>query len=387
MEMIKPTEGHILNGLGLSDIQTPCTIIDLVALEKNAQVIERVRSATGVKILAALKAFALWKLFPVIAPYCDGTCASGPIEAQLGKDYFPGEVHVFSPGYSDEDMRMCAELSHHMVFNSVHQLHTFQRLSQQEGYADVSVGLRINPEYSEVETESYNPCAVGSRLGIRKRDLALKDMIGVDGLHFHTMCEQDSYTLERTLSIVEKKFAEYLDRCSWVNCGGGHHITNPAYDVDHLIAVLQAFQQRHPHVQIYLEPGEAIALGTGVLLATVQDVVQADIPVAILDVSATAHMPDVLEMPYSPDVWGTGGDWSCRLAGNSCLTGDVIGVYRFPAPLERGDKVVFGDMAHYTTVKTTTFNGVRLPSLATWDGQTFQLLNTFGYEAYRDRLS
>ena len=308
----------------------------------------------------------------------------------MGRTRFGGEVHAFSPGYGERDLAECLDLCDHLVFNSFSQ---WKRFKAQVAAAPrrVSCGLRINPEHGEVEVELYNPCAPGSRLGIRRAAFTGESLDGLEGLHFHTMCEQGPDVLERTLAAVEARFGDLLPRLRWLNCGGGHHITNPQYDVDHLIRLLRDFRARHPHLAIYLEPGEAVAIGTGALVATVMDVVQADVPIAILDCSATAHMPDVLEMPYRPDVWGAGEPGSkavtVRLAGNSCLAGDVIGDFSFDAVPAVGSRLVFGDMAHYTTVKTTMFNGVRLPALAAWDGARVQILREFAYADYEMRLS
>jgi len=390
MDMIVPTEGLILQGLDPGRLPSPCTVIDLAALRRNAAVLARVRREAEVRVLAALKAFATWKLFPVLAAELDGACASGACEARLAREHFGGEVHAYSPGFSAVDLADCLQTCDHLVFNSAAQWQRFREPCLASGKI---CGLRINPEYAEVATALYNPCAAGSRLGIRRPELDAMDLSGISGLHFHTMCEQGPDVLERTLAVVEERFGDYFDRISWLNCGGGHHITNPGYDIEYLIRVLRAFRSRHPHLQVYLEPGEALAIGAGALVGSVCDIVDNQGAIAVLDVSVTAHMPDVLEMPYRPDVWGGGpvGDVGhrYRLAGNTCLAGDVIGDYVFTRPLTVGDRIVFGDMAHYTTVKTSMFNGVRLPDLASWDIETGELriLRRFGYEDYRDRLS
>lgn len=388
MEMIVPTQGRILQGLDLAALPSPCTVIDLAALRANAALLARVRREAGVAVLAALKAYACWPTFPILAATLDGCCASGPIEARLGRDHFGGEVHAYSPAFSAADIAECVTTCDHLIFNSLAQWRGFRSLLT-GSERRIAAGLRINPEYTEVATALYDPCAAGSRLGIRACDLIEADLAGISGLHFHTMCEQGPEVLERTLAVVEKRFAQWLPQMHWLNCGGGQHITNPAYDVDKLIAILKAFRARHPHLRLYLEPGEALVLGCGALVGTVLDVIDNGGAIALLDVSATAHMPDVLEMPYQPEVWGLGrGSHQVRLAGNSCLAGDVIGAYACRDLPFIGQRIVFGDMAHYTSVKSTTFNGVRLPALATWDPDVRELrvLRRFGYEDYRDRL-
>lgn len=384
-------------------VPSPCFVVDRRLLEKNALILERVRREAGCKVLLALKGFSMWSTFDVIAPHLDGACASGPIEAELARREFAprggSEVHTYSPAFSEEDLAETLPLTDHLVFNSPSQLarhlpavRAYERASGRH----IEVGMRLNPEYAEVEVELYNPCALGSRLGSRRAVIGDALPEGLDGLHFHAMCEQGADVFARVLAHFEAKFGDWLPRVKWLNCGGGHWITKPDYDVDLLVRTITDLRRRHPHLTIYLEPGEAAAVDTGVLVATVLDIHQAGhddlaLPVALLDVSATCHMPDVLEMPYRPTIHGAGepGEhpYTYRLGGPTCLAGDVIGDWSFPAPLVPGDRVVFADMAHYTMVKTTMFNGVKHPSIATWDGRTLNVVRRFGYEDFRSRLS
>ncbi|WP_110666313.1 carboxynorspermidine decarboxylase [Salinicola halophilus] len=377
------------------DIQTcpsPAYVVDDARLERNLELLARVQAESGAKILLALKGFAMWDTFPLVSRYLVGTTASGQDEARLGAETFGGEVHCYSPAFTVPEMEVVLRYADHLSFNSPGQWHYF-RQTVEEAPRDVSCGLRVNPEHSTGEVALYDPCAPGSRLGTRAGDLRPGDLEGLDGLHFHTLCEQDSDALEATLDAFETKFGGYLGGLRWVNFGGGHHITRPGYDIERLIRVVREFKARYPHLEVYLEPGEAIALNTGFLVATVLDIVDNDGPIAILDTSATAHMPDVLEMPYRPEI--IGGAYpgekahTYRLGGTTCLAGDVIGDYAFDAPLEIGDRLVFTDMAHYTMVKTTTFNGIRLPAICRVEAtsRVVTTVKTFGYEDYRQRLS
>jgi len=370
---------------------SPCYVCDLGLLRRNLEVIAGVRRRTGCKILLALKGFAMFSTFPLISRYLQGTCASSPHEARLGKEEFGGEVHVYAPAYSQEDMEELLPLVNHISFNSIKQWQ-YHKKKVQGCARPIRCGLRINPQYSEVKVELYNPCAPDSRLGITVDELQGADLAGISGLHFHTMCEQNSDTLERTLVVVEKKFGPYFANLQWINFGGGHHISRSDYDVDRLCAIVNSFQERYG-LEVYLEPGEAIALNAGMLVTTILDIIERDRPIAVLDTSAAAHMPDVLEMPYRPEVIGGGspGDkkYTYQLAGLSCLAGDVIGYYSFDAPLITGQKLVFLDMLHYTMVKNNTFNGVQLPAIATYEPQddTVKVIKEFGYQDYRSRLS
>ena len=377
--------------LDLSRVQSPAYVIDMAALERNLTTLAHAQAASGCTILLALKGFATWSTFPLVGRYLDGVSASGPDEARLGREELGKQVHTYCPAFSEESLRESIRYSDHVVFNSPSQIARFRSLIEQH-VSEVSFGLRINPEHSEVDVAIYDPCAPGSRLGATREQLRDADLRGIDGLHFHTLCELGADALERTLAAMEERFAPWLENAKWVNFGGGHHITKPGYDVGLLIDLIRAFRHEH-QVDVFLEPGEAIGLQTGVLVSMVLDIVDNDGPIAILDVSATAHMPDVLEMPYRPEVRGAGmpGElpYDYALGGLSCLAGDMIGTYSFDAPLRVGDKLVFEDMGHYTMVKTTTFNGVRLPSIALYDpgDDSYRVQREFTYEDYRDRLS
>lgn len=368
-------------------LKTPCYLVERERIAGNCQILSSVRSRTGCKILLALKGFAMFSLFPLIGRYLDGVCASGLNEARLGREEFGGEVHTFSPAFREDDFAEIVCLSDHLVFNSWSQWRKFGPTASGR-----QTGLRINPGYSEVETALYDPCAPKSRLGILAEDLAGKDLAGIDGLHFHVMCEQGADTLERVLEHVERKFGHLLGDMQWLNFGGGHHITRMGYDVDLLCSLIDRFQQRYG-LQVYLEPGEAVALEAGVLIASVLDLVKNETEIAILDTSAEAHMPDVLAMPYRPHIIGSGlpgvFPHTYRLAGNTCLAGDVIGDYSFPEPLLPGRRLIFTDMAHYTMVKNTTFNGINLPSIAIYDAEidAVEMVREFGYQDFRTRLS
>jgi carboxynorspermidine decarboxylase len=374
-------------------VPSPCYVVDLERLEGNLKLLREVQEQSEAKVLLALKGFAMHATFPLVREYLAGITASGPHEAQLGHDFFGKEVHVYAAAFSPSDIEAVLPIAHHISFNSVGQWKRYKERIQNPGQK-ISPGLRINPEYSEVEVELYNPCAPGSRLGVRRSAICVEDLDGLEGLHFHTMCEQGPKTLARTLEHFEKKFGEFIPQMKWVNFGGGHHITAPNYDREHLVALIKRFRYKWPHLQVYLEPGEAIAINTGVLVSTVLDVFETpEGNMAILDISATCHMPDVLEMPYRPEVVDAGlpgeRSWDCRLGGMSCLAGDMLEVYSFDHPLEVGDQLIFRDMAHYTMVKTTTFNGIQHPHLATWDPRRkdFQVVRKYGYSDYRDRLS
>ncbi len=375
-------------------VPSPCFVVDELAVERNLKILHRVQEESGAKVLAALKAFSLWRLAPLVAKYLSGTCASGLHEARLGREEYGGEVHVFSAAYTEQDLREILKLADHVVFNSFGQWQRFQPLIQEARIArpHLRFGLRINPQHSEGDVPIYDPCAPCSRLGIPLSQFEGQSLEGITGLHFHTLCEQDVEPLKRTLMAVEEKFGHLLPQMEWVNFGGGHHITEPGYQVDELIELIRDFSTRY-QVQVFLEPGEAVAIHTGVLVTEVLDLAWNDMAQAILDTSATCHMPDILEMPYRPTVIGAGlpGELAhnYRLGGMTCLAGDVIGDYSFASPLEVGRRLVFDDMSHYTMVKTTTFNGINLPSIALWNPETDQLrvIRQFGYEDFRQRLS
>lgn len=372
--------------IDISKIPTPCYVCEEALLQKNLDLLDYVQKESGAKILLALKGYAMWSTFPRIGKVLCGTAASGLWEARLGREEMGKEVHTFSPAYQDDEIEEIADISDHMVFNSFAQ---WKRFRSRVG--GVSCGIRINPEYSEIEKEIYNPCARGSRLGVRLENFEEDELDGIEGLHFHTHCEQNSDALERTLQVVEEKFGKYVHGMKWVNFGGGHHITRAGYDVKKLVGLIKNFTKKY-RVQVYLEPGEAVGWQVGPLVSSVVDIVNNGIDIAILDVSISNHMPDCLEMPYRPAVRGAGevGEFghTYRFGGPTCLAGDFIGDYSFPEPLTTGDKVVFEDMIHYTFVKSTTFNGIRLPSLGLWtpDGK-FRLVREFVYEDYKGRLS
>lgn len=384
-----------ITDLDWASVPSPCFVVDRRLLERNARILGQVRAEAGCKVLLALKGFSMWSTFDVFRPHLDGCCASGPIEAELARDKFCAgaakEVHTYSPAFAEADVAETLRFTDHLVFNTPAQLARHLPAVRACG-RPIAVGLRVNPEYAEVAVDLYNPCARGSRLGSTRDAIGAELPAGVDGLHFHALCEQGAAVFARVLSHVETKFGDWFPRIRWLNCGGGHWITKPDYDLPLLIRTIRELKARHPHLAIYLEPGEAAAVDTGVLVATVIDVHEnAGVKLALLDVSVTCHMPDVLEMPYRPTIHGAGDAGATahtyRLGGPTCLAGDVIGEWSFAAPLKPGDRVVFADMSHYTMVKTTMFNGVKHPSLATWDGQELKIVRRFGYEDFRDRLS
>ncbi|MEZ0388854.1 MAG: carboxynorspermidine decarboxylase [Verrucomicrobium sp.] len=373
-------------------VSTPAYVVDLALLKKNLTLLQQVQEATGAKILLALKGFSMFSTFPLVRQYLQGCCASGLHEALLAHHEFGKEVHVYCPAYKEAEMEQILPIACHLSFNSLAQWRRFQPVVEAATGNRPSPGLRVNPEVSTVEVAMYDPCSPGCRLGTRDVELEDADLSGLEGLHFHALCEQNSDVLERVIASVETRFPKFLKQVKWVNMGGGHHITKPGYDVERLVRIVKAFRERHG-VDVYLEPGEAIALNTGYLVTSVLDIVGVEEKTAILDTSATCHMPDVLEMPYRPQIIGAGMpqefSHTYKLGGTSCLAGDVIGAYSFPEPLQIGQKLVFTDMAHYTMVKTTTFNGVPHPDIATYNPETDDLsvVRQFGYEDFRNRLS
>lgn len=385
----------------LSQIPSPCYVLEEARLRRNLQLIRSVKEAAGVNIILAFKAYALWKSFPIIREYIPCSTASSIHEARLAFEEMGCPAHTYSPAYTERDFPAILRYSSHITFNSLSQFEHFYPQVVADGNR-VSCGLRINPEYSEVETDLYNPCAPGSRLGITADKLAHLPQ-GVEGLHFHTLCESTSYDLEKTLVRVEERFGHLLPQVKWLNMGGGHLMTRQGYDTDHLVRLLRDFKQRHPNLELILEPGSAFGWQTGPLVSTIVDIVENHgIRTAILDVSFACHMPDCLEMPYQPTVRGAvtlPQDWdtavreapagSClyRLGGNSCLSGDFMGTWAFDHPLQVGEYILFEDMIHYTTVKTTMFNGIHHPAIGFWtkDGRA-QVLRQFSYEDYRDRM-
>ncbi|MEJ2471063.1 MAG: carboxynorspermidine decarboxylase [Desulfuromonadales bacterium] len=385
----------VLIGIDIPNIlalaPSPSYVIDLGRLRHNLAILDEVQRRSGAKILMALKAFAMWSTFPLIRETLQGVCASSPWEARLGRETFGGEVHSFAAAFKTSDVDDLLTISDHLVFNSFGQLERFRPLWEPQAER-VSIGLRVNPEHSEGHTEIYDPCAKNSRLGIPRRAFDGQSLQGIEGLHFHTLCEHLFEPLARTAAVFEDKFGEFLPAMKWLNLGGGHHITREGYDIDGLVELVKYFREKYA-VEVYLEPGEAVVIGTGLLVGEVLDVVPNEIPTAILDVSATCHMPDILEMPYRPDIYG-GEDpgiqaHTYRLGGPSCLAGDIIGDWSFAKPLQAGDRLAFLDMAHYTMVKTTTFNGIALPHLCVYEPETggLRVVRSFEYEDFRSRLS
>lgn len=382
-------------------LPSPCYVVEETLLRRNLALIRSIAQEAGVEFILAFKAFALWRTFPIFREYISHTTASSLYEARLAYEEFGSKAHTYSPAYEDGTFGEMARLSSHITFNSLSQLRRFApRLAEMAEAERPEVGLRINPERSEIQTALYDPCAPGSRFGVLSSQLSRVGLPScVDGLHCHCHCESSSYALENTLSAIEKKFGEWLPKVKWLNLGGGHLVTRKDYDVPHLIALLKAFRERHPNMKIILEPGSAFAWQTGTLRSRVVDVVENHgIRTAILNVSFTCHMPDCLEMPYHPAVRGAetieephdGCELEpnvYRLGGNSCLSGDYMGYWRFPHALEVGDEVTFEDMIHYTTVKTNMFNGIHHPSIAMLHtDDTLEVLRDYGYEDYRDRM-
>lgn len=384
-------------GLDFSKVSTPAYIVDLSKLEENLRLLAKVEEESGARILLALKGFSMYGVFGLVNKYLKGTTSSGINEALLAKEYFGGEVHVYNPAFERGELEELAKFAHTIVFNSQRQVEKYaglaRKIAGENGNENLEIGLRVNPEYAEVETDIYNPCAPGSRLGALRSELDDSVFGKIDMLHFHAMCEQNSDVLGRILAHFEKKFGDVIGKVKKLNFGGGHHITKPGYDAAKLVGLVKGFYKRYPNIEkIYLEPGEAIALNTGVFASRVMETVKNGCDIAILDCSATCHMPDVLEMPYRPQIFGAGlpGEkaHTYSLGGRSCLAGDRIGDYSFDAPLGEGDVLVFGDMAHYTMVKTTTFNGVNLPDIATWNPETkeYKVLKSFGYNEFKSRI-
>ena len=378
----------------LSQVPSPCHVLHRGLLESNLRILRSVMDRSGAKILLALKGFAQFSEAKLVSKYLAGTTASGIHEALLGREEFGGEVHAYSPAFKDEEFTHLLRVADHISFNSPSQWKRHRAAALAAG-RKVSFGLRVNPEHAEVDVELYNPCATGSRLGTLRSEIkSPADLDGLEGLHFHTMCQQGSDVLERTVAAFEAKFGEFIPQMKWVNFGGGHHITREGYDLDRLVRIIKGFRQRWgEHIQVYLEPGEAIGIGTGVLVGTVLDLVHNGVDIAVIDISATCHMPDTLEMPYRADIVDADLPGKLphtyRLGSVTCLAGDVIGDYSFPEPLKIGQRIVFLDMSHYTFVKNTTFNGVPLPAIASYDpasGQT-QVVRRFGYADYKNRLS
>lgn len=372
----------------LYSIETPCYVVDEKRLTENLVILRDVANRAGCKILLAQKAFSMFSVYPLIGRYLDGTTASGLFEAKLGNEEMGKETHVFSAAYMEKEFDEIVKICDHISFNSFPQ---WQKYGKKALDAGRSCGIRINPQHSTQEHGIYDPCAEGSRLGVTIENFRPALLEGIDGLHFHTLCEQNSDALIETVAAVEEKFGEFLPQMKWVNFGGGHHITREDYDREALIDCILRFKEKY-HVEVYLEPGEAIALNAGYLVTSVLDIVHNGIDIALLDASAACHMPDVIEMPYRPPLW-QGGEpnekaYTYRLAGATCLAGDVIGDFSFAQPLSIGDKLVFMDMAIYSMVKNNTFNGMCLPSIAVLhESGELNIIRKFGYEDFKGRLS
>jgi len=380
-----------------TNIPSPCFVLEESLLRKNLALIDHVQKSAGCKIILALKGFSMYSAFPIVKEYLQGATASSLHEIMLINDFLGEKAHTYMPAYLDREFSEVLERSSHITFNSLSQWERFQsrveEFKKNNPDSFLSCGIRVNPQYSEVETEMYNPCVPGSRLGVTRDKLPDILPEGIDGIHFHTLCENDSSTLERTLEALESRFSGLLHQAKWLNMGGGHLMTREGYDTEKLIDLVRAIKDKY-NLEVILEPGSAIAWRTGELVTTVLDVMDSQgVQVAILDTSFAAHMPDTLEMPYKPSIRGAFNDAvpgkpTYRMGGMTCLAGDFIGDYSFSEPLKIGDLVVFEDMIHYTMVKTTTFNGVNLPSIGIWrDDSYFQLVRSFGYESFKDRLS
>lgn len=377
-----------------SDIPSPCYVVEEELLHRNLQLVKSVADRAGVEIIMAFKAFAIWKLFDITRQYIPHSTASSLSEARLAYEYLGSKAHTFAPVYKDSEIETIAQCSSHITFNSLTQYERHRAVTERY---NISCGIRINPEYSDVETDLYNPCAPGSRFGIIRDQLPAQLPAGIEGLHFHTLCESTSYDLENTLRVVEERFAPWLSQVKWINMGGGHLMTRAGYDTEHLIQLLQGFKSRHPHLHVILEPGSAHVWRTGVLVSEIQDIVENHgIRTAIVDVSFACHMPDCLEMPYQPKIIGATiiedekeqhTPHNYRMGGNSCLSGDFVGSWAFDHELKVGERIVFEDMNHYTNVKTHMFNGITHPSIALrrLDG-TIEILRRYTFEDYLHRM-
>ena len=381
-----------------NEIPSPCYVVEEELLHKNLQLIKSVSERSEAEIIMAFKAFAIWKLFDITRQYIPHSTASSLSEAKLAYEKLGSKAHTFAPVYKDSEIETIAQCSSHITFNSLAQYYRHKTVAEKYG---ISCGVRINPEYSDVETDLYNPCAPGSRFGIIRDQLPEQLPEGIEGLHFHTLCESTSYDLENTLKVVEERFAPWLSQVKWINMGGGHLMTRAGYDTEHLIQLIKGFKMRHPHLHVILEPGSAHVWRTGVLVSEIQDIVENHgIKTAIVDVSFACHMPDCLEMPYQPKIIGAkiidkensqlstlNSQLSYRMGGNSCLSGDFVGDWMFDHELQVGERIVFEDMNHYTNVKTNMFNGITHPSIALrrLDG-SIEILRKYSYEDYFNRM-
>jgi len=379
-----------LRKIDFTKTPSPCYIVDERLLRKNLELLNSIQKRTGCSILLALKGFSMTSMMPIVGEYLKGITASSLNEARLGYEFMGKEVHAYAPAFLENEFDELMSYCDHLVFNSFHQWEKYKEIVKGNTSKNIECGLRVNPEYSEIEVDIYNPCSNNSRMGITLANFRPDLLDGIDGLHFHTLCEQNSDALANTIPHLEEKFGPYLKQMKWLNFGGGHHITREDYDVESLIKTIIYMRDKYD-LKIYLEPGEAIALNTGYLVSTVLDIVNNGMDIAILDASAACHMPDVLEMPYRPLIIGSGmpneKKYTYRLGGNTCLAGDIIGDYSFDEPLKIGDRLVFTDMAHYTMVKNNTFNGVNLPSIASYnDEDGIKVHKTFDFKDYISRL-
>ena len=387
--------------IDITNLPTPSFLVDERLLKRNLKILKDVKDRTGCKILLAQKGFSMFYFYPLIGHYLDGTTASSLFEAKLGYEEMEKkftkkklETHIFNPSYRDDEFGEILDITNHIVFNSFAQWNKFKGRVQEKIKATgkhISCGLRVNPEFSEVETEIYNPAGRYSRFGVTIENFKEDELEGLEGLHFHALCEQNSDALENVLKVFEEKFGKYLHGMKWVNFGGGHHITRKDYDVEKLIKCINHIKETY-NVQVYLEPGEAVALNTGFLVSEVLDITKNEMDILLLDTSASCHMPDVIEMPYRPFIFGSGlpneKKYTYRLGGPTCLAGDIVGDYSFDEPVKVGDKLIFTDMAHYSMVKTNTFNGINLPSIAVYtEKDGLKVIRTFKYEDFKNRLS
>ena len=384
----------MLDNIDINKLPSPCYLVDERLLEKNLKVLDYVQKKSGANIILALKGYSMFSTFPLVGKYLSGVTSSSLFEARLGYEEMGKQVHIYAAAYREDEFDEIMNYCDHIVFNSFNQWKLYRdkvKKYNEENDKKIECGIRINPEYSEIETDIYNPCFKNSRMGVTLENFEEDELEGIDGLHFHTMCEQNSDTLERTLKAVEEKFGKYFYNMKWINFGGGHHIAKEGYDVERLINCINYMKNKYD-VDVYLEPGEGVAINTGFLVATVLDVIKNGMDIAILDTSAACHMPDVLEMPYRPEIINSGKpneyEYTYRLGGPTCLAGDIIGDYSFKEPLKPGDKLVFCDMAHYSMVKNNTFNGINLPAIVKYsDENGVEIIRQFGYEDFRNRLS
>lgn len=384
----------MLKDIDISNLPSPCYLVDERLLKRNLEILDEVQKRSRANIILAAKAYSMFSTFPLIGRYLKGVTSSSLFEARLGYEEMGKQVHIFSPAYREDEFDEIMKYCDHIIFNSFSQWRLFRdkvKKHNESSNKKIECGLRINPEYSEIDTDIYNPCFANSRMGITLENFETDELEGIDGLHFHTMCEQNSDTLARTIKVVEEKFGKYLNNMKWLNFGGGHHITRKEYDIELLIESILYMKKKYD-LEIYLEPGEAVALNSGFLISTVLDTTKNGMNIAILDTSAACHMPDVLEMPYRPNIINAGKpneyEYTYRLGGPTCLAGDIIGDYSFKEPLKRGDKLIFLDMAIYSMVKNNTFNGINLPAIIKYSEENkIEIIKEFGYEDFKNRLS